>query len=117
MKIRAIEIEVYRRNGVDCTNGGISSLFDRLIIPAPHGHLDIDTDEPPENLAMVEKRFLYGQDVYSICPAKVAPDGTVTKRDGWWMFGGNYAASCDARFHSQIGDMYGAVAIHDRREV
>lgn len=110
--MRALSIDVYRDSDrwCDCTNGGISSKFTRLLVLCDDGNITIPDDkELPENLVRVVKRTFAGQDVYHVEPV-AEPNGA------GWMMGGNYAASSDSRFSRMIGGMYGAVAIHDRQE-
>lgn len=107
--MKALPINVYRHGKTDCTNHGISSRFNELLLVCPRGFVDVDPENPPENLAVLEKRHLFGRDVYSIKPyAKAEGVG--------WMMGGNYGATSDSRFSDMLGGMYGAVAIHDRDE-
>lgn len=107
--MKALPIEVYRRRGVDCSNDGISSKFDTLLLVCDEGFLDVDENDPPENLVRMVKRYLFGQDVYSIRPWQ-DPVGV------GWMFGGNFAHTSDSRFSRMCGGQYGAIAIHDRQE-
>lgn len=107
--IKALPINVYKTGRVDCTNGGISSRYDVLLCVCDEGFVDVDEKNPPENLVKVVKRRMFGQDLYHIAPY-ADPDGI------GWMFGGNYAATSDSRFGRMIGEMYGALAIHDRQE-
>jgi len=107
--MKALPIYVYRSCFGDCTNGGISSCYDRLLCVCDNGFIDVDADNPPENLVRIVKRSLFGRDVFHVEPVAAA-DGV------GWMAGGNYAASSDSRFSDMIGGMYGAVAIHDRTE-
>ena len=108
--MKALPISVYRnaRFG-DCTNGGISGRYDRLLLVCDDGFIDIDDDNLPENLVKVVKRRLFGSDVYHIEPV-AKPNGV------GWMMGGNYGATSDSRFSKMVGGMYGAIAIHDRQE-
>lgn len=107
--MKALSVDVYRANRCDCTNGGISSKYDRLYVLCEDGNYTIPDDDPPENLARVNKRHLFGQDVYSIEPV-VAPDGV------GWMMGGNYAGTSDSRFSRMVGGLNVAIPIHDRQE-
>ena len=107
--MRALPVDVYRTGHTDCTNGGISSRYDRLLVICDEGFVEIDENDPPENLVKIVKRRLFGSDIYHIAPYD-APKGA------GWMFGGNYAATSDSRFSRMIDGMYGAVAIHDRQE-
>ena len=108
--IRALPVSVYRdADGHDCTNGGISSRHRQLLLICDEGFLEVDENDPPENLVRVVKRHLFGRDIYHIEPV-AQPNGA------GWMMGGNYAASCDSRFSKAVGGTYGAVPVHDRQE-
>ena len=110
MTAKALPVYVYRRNSPgDSTNGGISSRFDTLICLCDNGFLDVDLENPPENLVHVVRRHLFGSFVYHIEPV-ARPSGV------GWMAGGNFAQTSDSRFYDLIGGMYGAVSIHDRQE-
>ena len=107
--MKALPVYVYRSGFADCTNGGISSKFNDLLVVCDEGFVDVDENDPPKNLAKLVKRHLFGGDIYHIEPYD-APKGA------GWMMGGNYAATSDSRFSRMVGGMYGAVAIHDRQE-
>ena len=106
----ALSIDVYRSaDGRDCTNDGISTRYDELLVLCDDGPHEIDLDDPPENLVRLVKRHLFGSDIYHVEPF-ARPTGA------GWMFGGNYAASSDSRYHRLTFGMYGAVPVHDRQE-
>lgn len=108
--MKALHVSVYRdATPGDCTNGGVSSRFRDLLILCPDGFIDVDEDNPPENLCKVVHRFLFGRDVYHVEPV-VRPKGA------GWMMGGNYAATSDSRFHALCGGFYVGIPIHDRQE-
>ena len=107
--MKALPIEVYRRNGVDCSNDGVSSKFDTLLLVCDEGYVEVDESNPPENLVRMVKRYLFGSDMYHIRPW-AEPDGI------GWMFGGNFGHTSDSRFSRMCGGQYGAIAIHDRQE-
>lgn len=112
-----LTVNVYRNAGPDCTAGGISATADRICLVNVTGPNEPSVDAPA---AMVTDNAL-GNKI--VVPARAYVDGdTETGRriqyipvDGWPMFGGNYAASCDSRFARAAG-IYGAVPIHDRYE-
>lgn len=108
--MKALPVSVYRSDFIsDCSNGGITSRFKRLLVICPDGSIDVDEENPPENLCKVVKRHLFGRDVFHIEPV-ARPTGA------GWMMGGTYAATSDSRFSRLCGDQYGAIAIHDRQE-
>lgn len=117
MKIKALPVEVYRHGTMDCTNGGISGRYNKLLLACPDGSITIDADVGiPESFCMVERRRLFGDEEHlRIVPATVNEDGEVVARPGWWMNGGNIASTSDSRFHALTGISY-ALDIHDRQE-
>lgn len=119
MKVNCLSLNVYRaaRRG-DCTNGGISSQFNELLIACPTGPRSFDADkELPLNFCMVQRRRTWGDHEHvRIIPAAVNERGEIVPRGSfWWMFGGNIASTSDSRFHELTGIDY-ALDIHDRRE-
>ena len=119
MKIKVLPVTVYRNPKYDCTNDGISSRYDELLVACPEGFKEVDSDNLPDNFAMLVSRHVFGDTtIPTIYPASVNDEGKVVRRDGkWWMMGGNYGATCDSRFTDMLdGYFYGAVAIHDRYE-
>ncbi len=100
-------LDVYRhvRRGAfaatDCTNGGISATRCELLLVG-EGVPEI-FEETPERPAV------------KIGSAGGRPHLRPVDDDGvWFMFGGNFAYSCDSRLRPLLGD--GPVHIHDRRE-
>ena len=116
MKVRYLTVYVYRTPALgDCTNKGISSRFNKLLLACPDGPNSFDADlETPLNFCKVEKRELQSGVYCTIVPATVSR-GRIVKRPGWWMMGGNLAHSSDCRFNFLTGTFY-PLAIHDRQE-
>lgn len=107
--MKALPIYVYKDSRLgDCTNGGISSKYDTLLLVCEHGYIDIDENNLPEELVIMIKREIMGKTIYHVEPY-------VRPQYLGWMAGGNYAATSDSRF-SEMTNFYGAVAIHDRQE-
>ena len=122
MKIKALPVSVYRTGKMDCTNGGVSSRFNELLVACPDGHITIDTEVGiPDNFCMAQNRELfniYGCDTMKqvrIVPATVDDSGNVVPRSGWWMYGGNIADASDSRLRDMTGVFY-PLHIHDRQE-
>jgi hypothetical protein len=107
--MRALSILVYRSAAIgDCTNGGISSKFNQLLVLCERGNHTVDETNPPENLVKLVHRRLFNRDIYHLEP--------VRKAEGvGWMMGGNYGGTSDSRFSDMTG-IYGAIPIHDRDE-
>ena len=115
MKIHALAVEVYRNYELgDCTNRGISSYFNTLLLAVPDGNIIFDSDQIiPLNFCMIERKYYNDKEYARIVPATINECGKIVKRPGWWMFGGNIARTSDFRFYEQT--LY-ALDIHDRRE-
>ena len=104
--MRALPINVYRCGHGDCTNGGISSRFNSLLLLCDDGFIEIDENNPPENLVKIVKRHLLGRDYLHIVPVARPDSGCAG-----WMYGGNIACTSDSRFGSDY-----PLKIHDRQE-
>lgn len=103
--MKALPILVYRTNRLgDCTNGGISSRFDRLLLVCDDGFIDIDADNPPDNLVVVISRR-FGNEEYKYIEPYAKPTHL------GWMHGGNIAYTSDSRFPSEY-----PLCVHDRQE-
>lgn len=111
--VHAVSVSVYKNPFGDCTNNGISNRFMSLLVACPDGPLHFDPSvEVPLNFCMVS--YLRGS--AHIVPACVSDDGRVVPRPGWFMNGGNIAATSDGRFKDMTGAGY-PLYIHDRMEV
>ena len=104
--MKALRIEVYKSNLGDCSNGGITSKYNDLLLVCEDGYIDVDEFNPPENLVKVVTRTLFGKEYKHIEP--YAP----CKEIGW-MSGGCLGYTCDSRF-SRMSEY--PLAIHDRQE-
>jgi hypothetical protein len=124
-----VTLDVMRRFGsTDCTNGGISSHFNTLLLfPAETQIAEIDPRQRP--CAVRINVRIIGGPVYSIEPVDRRHQLAVGP-----MMGGNYAATSDSRFASEarrvaVAELikngwpdprpdrfYGAMAVHDRFE-
>lgn len=116
MKARALSLSVYRWE-YDCTNNGISSRFNDILVPCAHGPRDYDTDNPPENLCVVRSQRIGGALALRLVPAAAEKAGK------WTMAGGNYATTSDSRWGEMLAAEYGmeyrfndCLPIHDRIE-
>lgn len=103
--MKALPISVYRTDRLgDCTNGGITSRYDTLLLIHNEGFVDIDTENPPENAVVLISRFICGR-VYKHIEPLAKP-----KHLGW-MHGGNIAYTSDSRFPNDY-----PLCVHDRQE-
>ena len=88
---RAIKFEIYQAKH-DCTNNGISSRYKEAYLICDDGNLEFEDYLIPANSFVIEKRFLFGENHYSLKPYISITDGK------WYMFGGNIGFSSDSRF-------------------
>lgn len=113
---KGLHVQVLRPAGMgDCTNGGVSSKFDHLILTGP-GIPGIFEPTPncPEVRLCVEWPMA---GLRRVCARPVGTDGKVEEGGGCWMFGGNFVYSSDARFpeFGDAGDHF-PIPLHDRCE-
>lgn len=108
--MKALRINVYRHNTDpfygDCTNGGITSKFDDLLLIHDEGFVDIDLNNVPDNAVVLVERYICGRVYKHLEPLKGTDRGCVG-----WMFGGNLAYTSDSRFPSDY-----PLCVHDRQE-
>ena len=103
-KVQGLTLWVYRTDH-DCTNGGISSRYNRLILVGEgiEGPDTVDLSDPPENAVKIVTRQIGGREYKHIEP--------LIKGGKWHMAGGNFAYTSDSRFPSDY-----PLSIHDRVE-
>lgn len=107
---KALPIYVYKSFGFgDCTNGGISSRNRELLLLCDDGFIDVDLNNPPENLVKIVERKLFGDEIYK----HIEPYASVDSGNIGWMSGGNIGYACDSRFR-RISEY--PLMIHDRQE-
>lgn len=104
---KAICVYVYKHRGNDCSNGGISSRYNEVLLEHEDGWITFDENNPPESLCKIVKRNLFGKTYLHIEPV-AKPEGI------GWMSGGCIVYSCDSRY-SELTDGYPLV-LHDRQE-
>lgn len=102
MKTRGLVCNVYRSShGYDCTNNGISSIQNVLILDGLDGPFE-GTEE--NSVKLVKRQFSHGEHVH------VEP--IIPKSTGIGpMFGGNFLYTSDSRFPMKY-----PIPIHDRYE-
>ena len=101
--MRFLPVSVYRNDGHDATNGGVTSEYGlKMVVPVPDGHV---TQEDVDNngYLILEPGEKGGEPNFS--PAGI---------EGWTMFGGNFVYTSDSRFSRVYG--HRPVAVHDRQE-
>ena len=87
--MKAISCAIYKDRGGDCSNGGISSRFNEVLIAVPDGYIEVDGTE--ENLCEVGYISFGGRTHYFIRPV-AEPEGL------GWMAGGTVVYTPDSRF-------------------
>lgn len=108
MKVLPIEVYVTKRKrDCDCTNGGISDIYEQLLLVCDEGYVTVDEENLPENLVKVVTRN-FGIGTYKHIEPVARPIELC------WMDGGNLAYSCDSRFNRLAGGY--PLCIHDRQE-
>ncbi len=106
--MKCISVGIYKHGCHDCSNGGISSEFDEVLIPHEQGYLNVDETNSPANLCKVVTKD-FGFEIYTFCePWASVDDGCVG-----WMAGGSIIYSCDSRFREL--SKY-PICLHDRQE-
>ena len=103
--MNALPIAVYKNPSYKgCSNGGLTEKYDELLLICDDGCIEIDMDNPPENLVKIVIRNLFGKEYKHIEPyAKPKHLG--------WMAGGAIGYTSDSRFPSEY-----PLQIHDRQE-
>ena len=107
---KGLLVFVYSSRMGDCTNGGISSRKDRLILLETESLKEIDVKIPrifsPKEGEGIYLFYRKNFDDFIACP-----DPNYMKGGIWWMFGGNFLYTSDSRFPSDD-----PIKIFDRRE-
>lgn len=104
--MRALSLEIMKYKGMDCSNHGISSRFNEILLLCDEGNVEVTGDEP--NLCKLVKRNLFGNETYYHVEPVARPNGC------GWMSGGCVVYTCDSRFRS-MGNGY-PLSLHDRCE-
>lgn len=111
-EVKGLRVTVFRPSYGDCSNDGLSSKYNELILVGDGvvGPLTVDLDNPPENVVMLVKRTIFRREHLHVTPL----DSCHALMGGgkWYSFGGNFAFTSDGRFPCDY-----PLAIHDRREV
>lgn len=102
--MKALRINIYKHNGSDCSNGGISSRHNEILLLCDDGYIDVDGTE--ETLCKVVTRNIMGEEYKHVEPVN-------GKYGAGFMAGGCYVGSCDSRF-GRISEY--PLALHDRCE-
>lgn len=108
MKARALTVSIFedKRLG-NCSNHGISELYNEILLLCEDGPHEVDLDNPPKNLCRLVPRILWGEKHYYIEPC-AKPEGV------GYMYGGAVVYSSDSRFARLCGNT--PLCLHDRQE-
>ena len=105
--MRALPLGIYEEKGIgNCSNNGISSRFKEVLLICERGFIEVDENNPPENLVKLVTRNLFGKEYKHIEPV-ARPTGV------GWMAGGSLVYTCDSRFREL--SQY-PLSLHDRQE-
>jgi hypothetical protein len=110
-------VSVYRdaESPMDCTNGGVSSIYNRLMVYLPGEELPEHPMACPRTPVCVLTTSVPSHPVVRPHPA-LLKNGDQT----WTMFGGNFGSTSDSRFLDAVNKLVGfrarAISIHDRVE-
>lgn len=107
-KVKALNVNIFRSSLGDCSNRGISSKYNEILVECPRGYIEVDLDNPPENFCVVDKRILWGEKHYYVRPYREA-NGV------GWMYGGCICDTSDSRWSELIEVGY-PLHLHDRTE-
>lgn len=89
MKAKALTVGIFKWRAGDCSNDGLSSRFNEILVLCPDGPEIVDLDNPPENLCVVVKRILWREKYYYVTPYAL--------KDKQTMFGGCLCDISDSR--------------------
>lgn len=105
---KALPVEIFKNGWGDCSNGGVSSRHNEVLVLCDEGFIPVDMDNPPDNLCVVEKRILWGEKHYYVRPY-AEPSGV------GWMYGGCICDTSDSRW-SRLTEVGYPLKLHDRTE-
>jgi len=107
--MKGIRVDIYKSQGKDYSNGGISEKHDTVTLLIPDGGY-VDHSQGGPCVVVTESR--YGYKSARVCNW----DGVPIKRPGQIgpMFGGTFIYSSDSRFREHCGSQ--PIALHDRWE-
>lgn len=107
--MKALPLSIFEDKRIgNCSNNGISSRYNEVLLICEEGFIEIDPENPPENAVKIGT-IQIGYKVFKhIVPLKKPDKGCVG-----WMSGGTFAYSSDSRFR-KISEY--PLSIHDRQE-
>jgi hypothetical protein len=119
MPSQGLTVSVFRNAGPDCSLGGLTVDHRDLTVVNVDGPFGPTDDRPAVMLIQGPGANHHGSNPILV-PAVKNEAGDWQPAPGWWMFGGNYAATSDSRFGEAIAKLGGtrgmAPKVHDRIE-
>lgn len=106
--MRALACDIFKWSKADYSNHGISSRFNEVLVICDDGPIEIDENNPPENLCKVVTRDL-GFGIFKHIEPVAEANGV------GWMYGGTIIDTSDSRFRRLTGVDY-PLHFHDRTE-
>jgi len=102
---------IYKNNKFgDCSNGGISSEHDEVLLVLDEGGpFEENLDKRPS--VMIIKRFINGRDYYHVKPCGIKGEDEEVTNGRCYMSGGCYIKTSDSRFPFDY-----PLSLHDRCE-
>ena len=108
MKPNYFLVHIYRSGKTDCSNGGVSSRVDMVVLLEEGADFPEDLKRDKCTVMRIRRRDRYGDVI-------IVPDPSdLPSPDAWLMSGGNFAYSSDSRFLQYVSPY--PVHIHDRVE-
>ena len=93
MKRKALPIYVYRHKlSGDKKGTCLSDRYDTLLLLCDEGFIDVDTDNPPENLVIIDSVKIGIRNPHFFIRPYANP------KAAGWMAGANIGYNCDSRF-------------------
>lgn len=107
--MKAINLKIFEDKTIgNCSNNGISTRFNEVLVEHPGGFITVDENNLPDNFCKIVTRDIFGKEYKHIEPVKAIPKGSVG-----YMFGGTLCYSSDSRFHDYFDY---PLCLHDRVE-
>lgn len=105
--MKALPVYIYKSELGDCSNNGISSKYTKILLIHPEGFIEVDENDPPENLCKFVERKLFGDEIHKHIEPYAKAKGV------GWMASGSLVYCSDSRFHD-YSDY--PLVLHDRDE-
>jgi hypothetical protein len=104
MMLKGLTVNVYRSPKYNCTNGGVTSMHDTLLLVG-EGIEGPDEDRGDRPVVRLVRRNLRGMGIY------LHAEPMENKKGKHFMAGGNFIYTSDSRFPCDY-----PISVHDRQE-